>query len=233
MLNMKKEEKIDINKLKKKWILLFPLGFVITGLMLFLPAGTLKYWEAWAFMCVLFIPALFIMFYFLKHDPGLLQRRMKFKEKEVEQKIIIKITSLIFFIGFLIPGLDYRYGWSNVPTFLVILSDIIVFLGYLLVFFVFKENSYTSRTVEVYKNQKIVTTGPYSIVRHPMYVGVILMYTFIPLALGSYWAMIFFIPSIAMIIARTLNEEKVLSRDLKGYKEYTKKVKYRLIPYIW
>lgn len=230
---MKKEEKIDVKKLKKKIFLFFISGIIITGLMLFLPAGSLKYWHAWIFMCVLFTPAIFVVLYFLKHNPELLERRIKFKEKEAQQKTIIKITNLIFFIGFLFPGFDYRFGWSNVPTFLVIMSDIIIFLGYLLVFFVFKENSYTSIIIEVDKKQKVITTGPYSVVRHPMYAGIIPMFIFMPLALGSYWALIFFILIIPLIILRTLNEEKVLLRDLKGYKEYTKKVKYRLIPYIW
>lgn len=230
---MKKGGKINIDKLKKKVFLLFILGIIVVGLMLFLPAGTLKYWQAWVFMCILFIPTFFVMFYFLKNDPGLLERRIKFKEKEVQQKTIIKIADLLFFIGFLVPGFDYRFGWSNVPTFLVILSDIIIFLGYLIVFFVFKENSYASRIIEVDKKQKVITTGPYSIIRHPMYAGIMLMIIFMPLALGSYWALIFFIPVIVLIIVRTLNEEKVLSGNLKGYKEYMKKVKYRIIPYIW
>ncbi len=163
----------------------------------------------------------------------MLERRLKYKEKEAEQKIIIKIATLIFFIGFLVPGFDYRYGWSNVPIFLVILSNILIFLGYILIFFVFRENSYTSRIVEVYKKQKVITTGPYSVVRHPMYTGIILMYISIPTALSSYWALIFFVPVVAVIIPRIFNEEKVLLKGLKGYKEYTKKVKYRLIPYVW
>ena len=213
--------------------LLFPLCIVLIGLMLFVPAGTMDYWQAWLFMATLLIPFMFVASYFIKHDPGLMERRMKFKEKEVQQKTIIKITNLIFLIGFLMPGLDKRYGWSTVPTWLVILSDIIIFLGYLLIFFVFKENSYTSRTVEVMKGQKVITTGPYSIIRHPMYAGIIPMFVFMSVALGSYYALIFFIPVIALVIARTLNEEKILIKDLKGYKEYTKKVRYRLVPGIW
>lgn len=225
--------KNDVGKLKRMIFLMFPLGVIITGLILFLPAGSLNYWQAWLFMAILFIPAFFVASYFLKHDPKLLERRMRFKEKEIREKLIIKLTTLLFFIGFLIPGFDYRYGWSTVPVWLVIISDIIIFLGYLLVFFVFKENTYTSRIIEVEKGQKLITTGPYSVVRHPMYVGVILMFIFMPLALGSYWALIFFIPVIALVIARTLDEERVLLKDLKGYKEYMKKVRYRLIPGVW
>ncbi len=218
---------------KGKVSFLFLVALLATGLMLFVPAGSLDYWQAWTFLATLFIPVFFVAFYLLKHDPKLLERRMRFKEKEDRQKTIIKIANLVFFIGFLIPGFDHRYGWSHVPTALVVVSDIVIVLSYLLVFLVFRENSQTSRIVEVEKGQKVISTGPYSVVRHPMYVGVILMYGFIPTALGSYWALVCFLPVVAIIVLRTLNEEKVLSRDLEGYNNYMKKVKYRLIPGIW
>ena len=173
------------------------------------------------------------MSYFLKHDPEFLERRMRFKEKEATEKSIIKIAQLLFFIGILLPGLDHRYGWSDVPFWLVITSDIIIFLSYMLVFFVFKENSYASRIVEVEKEQKVIATGPYSVVRHPMYAGIIPMYLCIPLALGSFVAVVFFAPVIVVIILRIFDEERLLLKDLKGYEEYTKKVKYRLIPGVW
>jgi len=227
---MKQSQFYDI---KKKIFLLVPLVTIVLGLMLFLPAGSLKYWQAWVFMGVLFIPFIFVIFYFLRNDPELLERRMKFKEKETQEKTMSKIGQLFFFIGFLIPGLDYRYGWSNVPFWLVIASDVIMFLGYMLVFFVLRENSYASRIVEVDEKQKVITTGPYAVVRHPMYAGIMPMYLCIPLALGSYFALIFFVPVIILIVFRIFDEEKVLLRDLEGYEEYTKKVKYRLIPRIW
>lgn len=227
------EKSINKSKLKKKIFLFLPLGIIVVALMLFLPAGSLEYWQAWLFISIFFIPVIFVASYLLKHDPELLERRPQFKEKEVQEKWVIKIASLFFFLGFLIPGFDYRYGWSSVPTWLIITSDVLIITGYLLVFFVFKENSYTSRIIEVEKGQKVITTGPYSVIRHPMYAGVILMYIFIPIALGSYWALIFFMPVIAVIIFRALDEEKVLSRGLKGYKEYCTKVKYRIIPGIW
>ncbi len=223
----------DKDKLKKTIFLLFPLAIIVTGLMLFLPAGSLNYWQAWLFMVTLFIPFFFLAIYFLKHDPELLKRRMKFKEKEAQQILIIKLANIFFFIGFLIPGFDYRFGWSNVPVFLVVLSNLVIFAGILLIFFVYKENSYTSRIIHVEKRQKVVTTGPYSIIRHPMYLGVIMMFISIPTALGSYWALLFFIPVIALIFFRTLNEEKVLLRDLKGYAKYMQKVKYKLVPGVW
>jgi protein-S-isoprenylcysteine O-methyltransferase Ste14 len=223
-----------MRKLVIRLMWLFPLTLVILGAMLFIPAGTLGYWQAWIFLPVLFVPFLFTAIYFMNKDPGLMKRRMKFKEKEVKQKKIIKISSIFFLLGFLVPGLDYRYGWSHVPVWLVITANALVFLGYVIIFFVFKENSYTSRTVEVYKEQKLVSGGPYAIVRHPMYAGFLLMFIALPLALGSYYALIIFIPvMIGTIIPRLLNEEDVLKRDLKGYKEYMKKVRYRLIPGIW
>jgi protein-S-isoprenylcysteine O-methyltransferase Ste14 len=231
--NSMAHEQTNFKRLKL-WIpLIFLAALIITGLMLFLPAGSIYYWQAWLFMATLFIPCIFLMIYFLKHDPGLLERRIRFKEKESAEKKIIKLADLFFLIGFLIPGFDYRYGWSNIPVFIVVLSDIIIFLGYSIIFFVYKENSYTSRIIEVEKEQKVISTGPYSVIRHPMYAGLTLMFLFMPIALGSYWAIFFFVPIIALVVVRIFNEESVLSRDLKGYTEYKEKVRYRLIPGIF
>lgn len=141
--------------------------------------------------------------------------------------------SVIFLISFLIPGLDFRYGWSNVPIWLVLISDAMVIFGYYLVFLSFKENPFAARTIEVFDDQKVIDTGLYSKVRHPMYTGVILMYSFTPTALGSFWALPIIIPVIAIIIFRTLNEEEVLKRDLPGYAAYCEKVQWRLLPYVW
>jgi protein-S-isoprenylcysteine O-methyltransferase Ste14 len=221
------------SKLKKQVILRFIMAPIFLGLILFLPAGSLDYWQAWIYCAVLLIPASFVVFYFLKHDPELLERRMKMKEKEEKQKIIVKLGIIIFFIGFIIPGFDYRYHWSNVPVFLVIAANVFVLSGYIFVFLVLRENSYASRIIEVEKGQKVITTGPYAIVRHPMYLGILVMYLFTPLALGSYWALIFFLPLIPLLVSRLLNEEEMLLRELPGYEEYCEKTRFHLIPYIW
>ncbi|NJD51881.1 MAG: isoprenylcysteine carboxylmethyltransferase family protein [Candidatus Methanoperedens sp.] len=225
--------KTEIPGLKKQVILRFIMVLIFIGLMLFLPAGTLYYWQAWIYCGILFIPMFFMLSYLLKKDPELLERRMRMREKEEKQKSIQIFTTIFFFIGFIIPGLDYRYHWSNVPVILVIAANAIVLSGYIFVFFVFRENSYASRIIEVEKGQKVITTGPYALVRHPMYLGVLLMFLFTPLALGSYWALFFFLPLLPLIVLRILNEEEVLLRELPGYEEYCMKTKYRLIPFIW
>lgn len=223
----------DLNALKKKLVLIYILGVLVVAAMLLLPAGSINYWQAWAYIALIFIPVLFVGLYFLKHDPEFLERRLKTKEKEKSQKKYIKFTSILFFIGFLLPGFDYRFHWSTVPLWLVILSEVLIFLGYILVFLAFKENSYASRIVEVEKGQKVISTGPYSIVRHPMYFGLVFIYLFTPLALGSFIAFPFFAVVILSLVFRICDEEKLLLKELKGYKKYCKKVKYRLIPYIW
>lgn len=222
-----------LKKLKRKIIFMFPLSFIILAAMLFLPAGSLKYWQGWIFCAVILVPAFFTSIYFFKRSPEFLERRMKFKEKEVRQKVIVKISSIFFFFGFLIPGLDYRFGWSSVPVWLVLVSDAIIASGYYLVFLAFRENPFAARTVEVFADQKVIDTGVYAVVRHPMYTGVILMFLFMSTALGSYWALIPFILVSAIIVVRTLNEEEVLRRDLPGYNAYCEKTRYRLVPFLW
>jgi protein-S-isoprenylcysteine O-methyltransferase Ste14 len=217
----------------KKVILRFGMFIVIMGLLFFLPAGTLRYWEAWVYMAILVTPMIIFLFYLIKHDPELLERRMRTKEKETEQKTIIKIGSLIFILIYLIPGFDQRYGWSSVPFAIIIIADIIILCGYLLFVRVLLENSYASRIVEVERQQQVITTGPYRIVRHPMYSAVLLMYSFGPLALGSYFAMIGSVLLILILVTRIKNEEKVLSKELEGYQDYIQKVKHRLVPGIW
>lgn len=206
---------------------------IIIGILILVPAGTFNYWQVYLYFAIVIIPMIFVLSYFLKNDPGFLERRTRAKEKEKEQLIIQIVFSLFFLLGFIIPGFDKRCGWSNVPFFIVIVADIVILLGYLLIFFVFKQNSYASRIVEVEKDQKIITTGLYGFVRHPMYVGVIIMYVPTPIALGSYWGLIPMATIPLAIIFRIINEEKVLCKNLPGYIEYCQKTKYKLIPYIW
>ena len=211
----------------------FLAGIPILGAMFFLPAGTLFYWEAWVYMAITFIPMLFVVAYFIKNAPELLERRLKMREKEAAQKLIIKLSSLYFLIAFLLPGFDKRYGWSSVPATVVIIADVIVLLGYAFFALTLKENQYASRIIEVEEQQKVITTGPYALVHHPMYLAVSVMYIFSPLALGSYWAMLPTILLLILLVARIRNEERVLLRELKGYQEYTQQTPYRLIPGIW
>jgi protein-S-isoprenylcysteine O-methyltransferase Ste14 len=211
-------------------LIFFP---ICMGLFFFLPAGSFRFWEAWVYSVVLFIPMITTLTYLVRHDAALLERRMRFKEKEEKQKSIIRFARLPFLIGFFIPGFDYRYDWSQVSIAVAVVANIIVFLGYFMVFLVFRENTYTSRIVEVEKDQKVITTGPYSIVRHPMYTGTILMVLATPLALGSWWAILAFILWPVVIVTRIFNEEAVLHKELPGYTEYCQKVHYRLIPFVW
>lgn len=226
-------ETAKLRLLKLKVILIFPLVFLIACLMFFWTAGTFDYWQGWLFIATLLIPALFLAIYFLKFNPEFIDKRMRFREKITEQKYYINIAQLLFFVGMLVPGLDFRYGWSQVPFWLIIICDIIIFLSYLFVFYTFRENVYASRIIEIQKDHKVISSGPYSLIRHPMYSGIIPMYLAIPLALGSYYALIFIIPVIVVIVFRLLHEEKFLQKELPGYQEYMHKVKYRLIPGIW
>jgi len=220
-------------KLRKKIAVLVPAVFLGLGLIFFVPAGTLDYWEAWVFIAVLLVPFLFVLTYLLRKDPELMARRIRLNEKESAQRRIIRASSLIFFTGFLIPGLDHRYGWSDIPVGAVFAANVLVILGYSLVFLVFKENPFASRVVEVEQDQRVISTGPYALVRHPMYLGTSIMWLATPIALGSYWALPVFLILPLVLVYRIMNEEEVLLRELPGYREYTQKVRYRLIPGIW
>ena len=220
-------------KLRKKIALLVPAVFLGLGLIFFVPAGTLDYWEAWVYCAVLLVPFVFVLTYILRKDPELLARRIRLNEKEPAQRRIIRASSLIFFTGFLIPGLDHRYGWSDIPVEAVLAANVLVIVGYALVFLVFKENPFASRVVEVEPDQRVISSGPYALVRHPMYLGTSIMWLATPIALGSYWALPVFLILPIVLVYRIMNEEEVLQRELPGYREYTQTVKYRLIPGIW
>jgi protein-S-isoprenylcysteine O-methyltransferase Ste14 len=231
---MKKQGPLAINsKLVRLVVFRYVIAIVVLGLMFFLSAGTIRYWYAWVFLAILFIPMFFVLLYLLRYDPALLERRMRTREKEVPQKLIIRLSMIPFLAAFLVPGLDYRFGWSFVPVAVIIAADVVVFCGYIFFFLVLRENSYASRVVEVEKEQKVISTGPYAYIRHPLYSAVLLIYLFSPLALGSFWALIAMIPLPFVLILRIKNEESLLKKELAGYEEYTGKVRYRLIPGIW
>jgi len=208
-------------------------GFTILAAMLFLPAGTLAYWEAWVYLAALFVPMSLGLAYLLTNDPGLLERRMRAKEKDAGQILIVKVGSLCSALAFLLPGFDRRFGWSHVPVAAVIASDVLVLLAYGLCILVLRENRYASRVVEVEQGQRVVTTGPYAIVRHPMYLGELVMFLCTPVALGSWWAVIPGLLLPAVLVARIRNEERLLTRELKGYQDYVETTRYRLIPGLW
>ena len=209
------------------------LGVILVGLLLFLPAGTLKYTYGWLFMGLLFIPMFIAGIILMIKDPELLKRRLKAKEEEKEQKSIIAISGIMFLSGFIIAGLNYRYNWLNLPQPVIIIASILFVVSYILYAEVLRENTFLSRTIEVSKDQKVVDTGFYGIVRHPMYTITIILFLMIPLILNSIISFVIFLIYPFIIIKRLNNEEKVLEKELVGYKEYQKKVKYKLIPFIW
>lgn len=214
-------------------IIKFAAGIVLMGLVLFLPAGTIHYPNAWLFIALLFIPMLILGGVLFAKAPQLLEKRLNSKEKEKEQVGIVAASALMFMGAFIVAGLDFRYGWSNIPGWLVIAATVIQFAAYGLYAEVMRENAYLSRTVEIQENQKVVDTGLYGIVRHPMYTTTVLLYLAMPLVLGSIPAFIVMLTYPIIIIFRIRNEEKVLEKGLDGYTEYKQKVKYRLIPFIW
>ena len=220
-------------KLFVKAITRFIAGVILVGALLFIPAGSFNYWNAWLFMGLLFIPMFIAGIILMFKNPMLLKNRLDVNEKEKEQKQVIIYSGLMFLTGFIIAGLNYRYSWINISNITVIISSILFVISYILYAEVLRENTYLSRTIKVEDNQTVVDTGLYSVVRHPMYSITLVLFLTIPLILGSIFSFIIFLVYPFIIIKRINNEEKVLERDLKGYKEYKKKVKYRLIPFIW
>lgn len=211
----------------------FLFGILLVGLLIFLPAGTLNYAGGLRLLCILFLPMLLIGILLLAKDPELLKRRLESREKQASQKAALLSAGILFIGGFITCGLDHRFGWSEVSRGVMICACIIFLGAYLLYWEVMRENTYLSRTVKVEEGQKVIDTGLYGIVRHPMYAAVVLMFPMIPLILGSWYGMVFFAPWPILIVFRLLEEEKLLSVELPGYSEYMKRVKYRLIPFIW
>lgn len=223
----------DVNKKAVEGLIFFIIGL---ALLLFLPAGTIFYGQAWVYLILFSISVTAITLYLMRKDPALLARRLSVgvkAEKEKSQKLIQFIAQFAFIEVFLVSALDYRFTWSRVPLAITLLADIVAVVGFFIVFLVFKENSFTSATIEVDKKQQVISTGPYAIIRHPMYSGALIMLAATPLALDSWWGLLSIIPMTFVIVWRLLNEENYLSKNLQGYKEYCKKVRWRLLPKVY
>ena len=211
----------------------FLFGFVLIGLLIFLPAGTLSFFNGWLFMGILFIPMFLAGIVMMFKNPDLLKSRLDAKEKQREQSIVIKLSGLMFLAGFIVAGLDFRFGWLTLPKGVVIGAAIVFLAAYILYAEVLRENTYLSRTIEVQENQKVIDTGLYGIVRHPMYSVTLLLFLSMPLVLGSIYSFLIFLSYPFIIAKRIKGEEEFLEKELDGYREYKQKVRYRLIPFIW
>lgn len=214
-------------------IIKFLFGIIIIGALLFIPANTFEYWNAWLFMGLLFIPMFIGGLILMIKNPELLKKRLNAKEKEQDQKYVLFYSGVMFLAGFIVAGLNYRYKWIEIPNIVITVSSVLFLISYGLYAEVLRENTYLSRTIEVQDNQKVVDTGLYGIVRHPMYAVTIVLFLTMPLILGSIFSFIVFLVYPFIIARRIKNEEDVLERELKGYSEYKKKVKYKIIPLIW
>jgi len=208
-------------------------GIFMLSLLLLLPAGTVFYWNAWLLIGILFIPMFIVGIILMFSNPELLRKRLNVKEKETEQKSIIISGGLMFICGFIVAGLDYRYQWSVLPKWFVIVATVIFFAGYLMYAEVLRENRYLSRTVEIQESQKVIDTGLYAIVRHPMYTSTILLFLSLPLVLGSLSSFVIFLMYPLIVIKRIKNEEEVLEKGLAGYSDYKNRIKYKVIPFVW
>ena len=211
----------------------FLLGVIILGLLIFLPAGSLQYWQGWLLMGILFVPMFCAGLVMMAKNQELLRKRLNAKEEENEQKMVVKLSGLLFIAAFIVAGLNWRFSWYILPNWAVWISAVIFLACYLLYAEVLRENTYLSRTIEVQENQKVIDTGLYGIVRHPMYSATTLLFLAMPLVLASPISFAIMLLYIPLIVIRINNEEKVLEEGLMGYKEYKTRVKYRLIPFIW
>ena len=225
--------KIMDGKLFINAIVKYLLGVLIIGLLVFIPAGTINYFNGWLFMGVLFIPMLLAGIVMMIKNPELLKSRLDAKEKQKEQGLVIKLSGLMFIIGFIVAGLDYRYNWLQLPRLGVYIAVGLFLFGYIMWGIVLKQNTYLSRTIKVTENQKVIDSGLYGIVRHPMYTATVILFLSMPLVLGSIVSFFVFLMYPILIIIRIIYEEKFLEKELVGYIEYKKKVRYRLIPFIW
>ncbi|MBV8361177.1 MAG: isoprenylcysteine carboxylmethyltransferase family protein [Deltaproteobacteria bacterium] len=209
---------------------------VAMALLLFLPAGSLSFWRGWVYWIIFSLSVIAITLYFLKYDPHLIEGRLAAgprAEQETSQKIIQAIAAVLFFAVLIVPGLDYRFHWSQMPAAIVVLGDILVVVSLAMIFFVFRENSYAAATIKIETEQRVISTGPYRLVRHPMYSAALILFFATPLALGSAWGLIVSIPLVAALIARLTDEERYLAGHLPGYDTYRQQVRYRLVPLVW
>jgi protein-S-isoprenylcysteine O-methyltransferase Ste14 len=227
---------VFMSSLAAKALLSVLLLAVVMGAILFVTAGTVDYWQAWVYLLIFSIASLLTTIYLIRNDPELLKRRMRggpTAEKRASQRVIMFFTSLAFIGLLVVPALDRRFGWSTVPFYVVIAGDLLVVIGFYFIFLVYRENTYTSATIEVAANQKVIESGPYALVRHPMYASALLYLLGTPLALGSYWGLLPFVAVIPFLIWRLIDEEQVLTRELEGYRQYQQRVRYRLVPRVW
>lgn len=220
--------KLAVNALIK-----YLCGIILVGLLLFLPVGSFCFWNAWLLLGLLFIPMFFLGLVLLFKAPDLLKRRLDSKEKQGTQKGVVRFSALLFVLGFMIAGLDFRFGWSDLPLYIVIAASVLLVISYALYAEVMRENAYLSRTVKVVEGQTVVDSGLYGLIRHPMYFVTLLLFLSFALVLGSLWSLLCFSGFFPLFVVRILNEEKVLRRELDGYTDYCEKVKYRLIPFVW
>ena len=211
----------------------FLLGVILVGLLIFLPAGTVDFVNGWILMGILFVPMFCAGIVMMFKNPALLEKRLDTKEKEADQSLVVKLSGLMFLVGFILPGLGYRFGWYVLPMSVSIAAAAVFIVAYILYAEVLRENTYLSRTIEVQENQKVVDTGLYGIVRHPMYSVTLFLFLSMPLVLGSVYSFVIFLVYPLLIAKRIKGEEELLERELAGYKEYKQKVKYRLIPFVW
>jgi protein-S-isoprenylcysteine O-methyltransferase Ste14 len=219
----------------RAWIAIAALALVM-GALLFGTAGSVSYWQAWLYLAVFFFASVLTTIDLMRRDPALLERRMRggpTAEREPAQRVIMLFTSLAFIALLVVPALDYRYGWTTVPIYGVLIGDLLVAVGFAFIFRVYRENTFTAATIQVAADQKVISTGPYAIVRHPMYASALIYLVGTPLALTSYWGFVPLVVMVPFLVWRLLDEEQLLLRELPGYREYRDRVRYRLVPFVW